>query len=50
MAASPVLAKVTFDEYLERERAANFKSEDQSGEIFAMAGGDIYAGIDMAHE
>jgi Uma2 family endonuclease len=31
--------KVTFDEYLERERAATYKSEYRSGEIFAMSGG-----------
>jgi len=39
MATSPSPAKISFDEYLELERAARFKSEYRSGEIFAMAGG-----------
>jgi Uma2 family endonuclease len=39
MAASPSPAKITFEEYLEQERAAKFKSEYRSGEVFAMAGG-----------
>lgn len=39
MATSPSPVKVSFDEYLERERAAKFKSEYRAGEVFAMAGG-----------
>jgi len=39
MATSPSPAKISFDEYLELERAARFKSEYRSGEIFAMSGG-----------
>jgi len=39
MATSPSPAKISFDEYLELERAALFKSEYRGGEIFAMSGG-----------
>jgi Uma2 family endonuclease len=35
---SPVAAKVSPEEYLERERAAEFKSEYRDGEIVAMSG------------
>jgi len=48
MAASPSPARVTFDEYLEQERAAQFKSEYRSGEVFAMAGGSpVHAELAM---
>jgi Uma2 family endonuclease len=39
MATNPSPAKVTFAEYLEQERHANYKSEYRAGEVFAMAGG-----------
>jgi Uma2 family endonuclease len=38
MATNPSPAKITFAEYLERERAAKHKSEYRAGEVFAMAG------------
>jgi Uma2 family endonuclease len=48
MAISPAPAKITFDEYLEQERAAKFKSEYRSGEVFAMAGGSpVHAELAM---
>jgi Uma2 family endonuclease len=39
MATSTAPVKISFDEYLELEAAAKFKSEYRSGEVFAMAGG-----------
>ena len=39
MATQTLAGKLTFDEYLELERAATTKSEYRGGEIFAMSGG-----------
>jgi len=39
MATSTAPVKISFDEYLDLEAAAKFKSEYRSGEVFAMAGG-----------
>jgi Uma2 family endonuclease len=39
MATNPAPAKISFDEYLKLERAAQFKSEYRSGEVFAMSDG-----------
>lgn len=36
---STVLERFSFQDYLQRERPATFKSEFFQGEIFAMAGG-----------
>lgn len=39
MATNAAPAQTSFDEYLELERTAQFKSEYRSGEVFAMSGG-----------
>ncbi len=39
MATNSSPTRITFDQYLEKERAAAYKSEYRSGEIFAMSGG-----------
>jgi Uma2 family endonuclease len=39
MAACTSPTRITFDEYLERARAASYKSEYRSGELFAISGG-----------
>lgn len=39
MATNLLPEPITFDEYLEQEEKANFKSEYRAGEVFAMSGG-----------
>ena len=39
MATNPLPELITFDQYLEQEEKADFKSEYRAGEVFAMSGG-----------
>jgi len=48
MATNPAPAKISFDEYLELERAAQFKSEYRCGEVVATAGvSPVHAELSM---
>ena len=39
MATNLLPEPITFDQYLEQEEKADFKSEYRAGEVFAMSGG-----------